>query len=93
MDYILNTHHHFDHTGANLDLKTKYNCKIVGPLADKERIPGIDIALKDGETWKFGNIDVIGYNTPGHTRGHISYYIPDVKSCFTGKLKLMINNS
>ena len=30
IDYILNTHHHFDHTGGNLNLKKKYNARIVG---------------------------------------------------------------
>eukprot|EP01023_Acetabularia_acetabulum_P051530 TRINITY_DN57049_c0_g1_i3.p1 TRINITY_DN57049_c0_g1~~TRINITY_DN57049_c0_g1_i3.p1 ORF type:complete len:164 (-),score=18.35 TRINITY_DN57049_c0_g1_i3:44-535(-) len=52
LDYILNTHHHWDHTGANVELKKKYGATIVGPKADEDRIPGIDIALKEGETWK-----------------------------------------
>ena len=29
LDFILNTHHHFDHVGGNLQLKTKYNAKVV----------------------------------------------------------------
>ena len=29
IDFIMNTHHHFDHTGGNLELKKKYNCKIM----------------------------------------------------------------
>jgi len=29
IDYILNTHHHFDHTGGNLDLKKKYNARLL----------------------------------------------------------------
>ena len=27
IDYILNTHHHFDHTGGNLDLKKNIRLK------------------------------------------------------------------
>ena len=38
LDYILNTHHHYDHVGANIDLKKKYNSKIFGFESDKERI-------------------------------------------------------
>ena len=30
LKYILNTHHHFDHVGGNIDLKKKYNSKVVG---------------------------------------------------------------
>ena len=38
LDYILITHHHHDHIGANLELK-KYNCQIIGNEKDKDRIP------------------------------------------------------
>ena len=47
LNYILNTHHHFDHIGGNVELKKKYNAKVVGFAGDKHRIPGIDITLKD----------------------------------------------
>ena len=30
LKYILNTHHHYDHIGGNLELKEKYGSKIVG---------------------------------------------------------------
>ena len=47
LNYVLNTHHHFDHIGGNIELKKKYNAKIVAFEGDKHRIPGIDITLKD----------------------------------------------
>ena len=28
LKFILNTHHHYDHIGGNLELKKKYNSKI-----------------------------------------------------------------
>lgn len=84
LDYIINTHHHHDHVGGNLNLKKKYGATVVGPLADKDRIPGIDIALKDGEVFKFGEYEMIVYDTPGHTRGHIVYHMPAANAVFTG---------
>ena len=57
VDYILNTHHHFDHTGGNLDLKKKYNSRIVGSQKDEKRIPGIDIKLLNNENFKLGNVE------------------------------------
>ena len=42
LDYIINTHHHYDHAGGNLELKKKTNCIVIGPMQDKDRIPGID---------------------------------------------------
>ncbi|KAL2608974.1 hypothetical protein R1flu_027547 [Riccia fluitans] len=83
LDYILNTHHHADHTGGNLGLKKRYNAKVVGPKVDKDRIPGIDIPLSD-ESWKFGNHELKAIFTPGHTVGHVCYYFPEAKAVFTG---------
>ncbi len=47
LNYILNTHHHFDHIGGNIQLKKIYGAKVVGFEGDKNRIPGIDITIKD----------------------------------------------
>ncbi|CAL5230014.1 g13457 [Coccomyxa viridis] len=83
-DYILNTHHHWDHTGGNLELKDRYKLTIVGPKADEERIPGIDVALADGETWQFGGLTMHVMDTPGHTRGHITLWFPEADALFPG---------
>ncbi|XP_072990060.1 probable hydroxyacylglutathione hydrolase 2, chloroplastic [Typha latifolia] len=84
LTYILNTHHHYDHTGGNLELKARYGAKVVGFSKDKDRIPGIDIALHDGETWMFAGHQVLVIETPGHTKGHVSYYFPECGAIFTG---------
>lgn len=86
-DYILNTHHHYDHTGGNLELKMRYGVTIVGPAADKDRIPGIDISLTDGDTWQFGKLRMNVYDTPGHTRGHIALHFPEAQALFPGMAK------
>jgi len=84
IDYIFNTHHHFDHTGGNLDLKKKYKAKIIGSKKDERRIPGIDIRLSDNENFKLGNIDFKIFYVPGHTSGHICFYSKNEKIIFTG---------
>jgi hydroxyacylglutathione hydrolase len=84
IDYILNTHHHFDHVNGNDELKKKYNSQIMGPLLEKEKIPGIDTALNGGDIFKFGNITFKILFLPGHTSGHISFYSKEEKVIFTG---------
>ena len=84
LNYILNTHHHFDHIGGNIELKKIYNAKIVGFLGDKHRIPGIDIALRNNENWSFGNSTVKIFHIPGHTLGHICFFFEKEKIVFTG---------
>ena len=83
-NYILNTHHHYDHIGGNIELKKMYNVKIVGFINDRHRIPGIDIMLKDNEKWVFGNSRVNVMHIPGHTLGHICFYFEKEKIIFTG---------
>jgi hydroxyacylglutathione hydrolase len=84
LTHILNTHHHADHAGCNLAFKEKWRCTIVGPKADRDRIPGIDIALGDGETFELGNAPVRVIDVPGHTRGHIAYHFPNDDAAFVG---------
>nr|DAD25218.1 TPA_asm: hypothetical protein HUJ06_026682 [Nelumbo nucifera] len=84
LTYILNTHHHSDHTGGNTVLKARYGAKVIGSSIDKDRIPGIDIALNDGDKWMFAGHEVLVMETPGHTRGHISYHFPGSGAIFTG---------
>tara|TARA_X000001036_G_scaffold374654_1_gene363132 strand:- start:70 stop:831 length:762 start_codon:yes stop_codon:yes gene_type:complete len=84
LNYILNTHHHFDHVGGNSELKKLYNAKVVGFAGDKHRIPNIDITLKDNEEWYFGKLKVKILHIPGHTSGHICFFFEKDKIAFTG---------
>ena len=84
LDYILNTHHHFDHVGGNKKLKEKYKSKVLGCELDKDRIPGIDITLKEKQNFKIGNASFEVIFIPGHTKGHIAFYFKDEKIVFTG---------
>jgi hydroxyacylglutathione hydrolase len=84
LTHLLCTHHHNDHTGGNLRLKEETGCTVIGPAAEAERIPGIDRAVAEGDTINFGNFEVRVIDTPGHTAGHIAYWIPDAKVAFVG---------
>ena len=84
LDYILNTHHHLDHVGGNQKLKEKYKSKILGSEVDKDRIPGIDIKLREKQNFKIGKVSFEVIFIPGHTKGHIAFYFKDEKIVFTG---------
>ena len=84
LKYILNTHHHYDHVGGNLELKKRYNSKIVGFKEDKDRIPEIDVLVKDNQKWKGENFEAKIYHIPGHTSGHIAFHFFLEKKIFTG---------
>ena len=84
LDYILNTHHHFDHVGGNQKLKEKYKSKVLGFELDKDRIPGIDITLQEKQNFKIGTTSFEVIFTPGHTKGHVAFYFKSDKIIFTG---------
>ncbi len=84
LTHILNTHHHDDHVGGNLALKQRWGCTIVGPQADAARIPGIDVAVADGDTYRLGEAAARVFDVPGHTRGHIAFWFSAEKALFCG---------
>lgn len=84
LHYILTTHHHADHTDGNLELKKETGCIIVGPKAEAAKIPGIDTQVSEGDTFRLGGPQVHVMETPGHTAGHISYWIPAAGVAFVG---------
>lgn len=84
LDYIINTHHHWDHTDGNVGLKKHYNCKIYGPYKDLGRIDGIDEGLKDTQILHLGSCEIQVLETPGHTSGHISLFFKNEKALFCG---------
>jgi len=82
--HILNTHHHMDHVGGNLEIKNKTGCTIVGPAQDADRILGIDHGVDDGDLLAFGSKTAKVFFTPGHTRGHIVYWFEEDTALFCG---------
>lgn len=84
LTHILNTHHHFDHAGGNLELKEQWGCTIVGSRNDAERIPGIDVQVGDGDTYQFGDYEAQVFDVSGHTIGHIAFYFASEDVLFSG---------
>jgi hydroxyacylglutathione hydrolase len=84
LTHILNTHHHADHTGGNLEIKAATGCTIVGPRADRDRIPGIDDDVGEGDRYALGAQIAQVFEVPGHTRGHIAYWFGNSRALFCG---------
>lgn len=84
LHYILTTHHHGDHTDGNLELKKETGCVIIGPKGEAAKVPGIDTQVSEGDTFRLGGPQVHVMETPGHTAGHISYWVPSAGVAFVG---------
>ena len=84
LDFILNTHHHNDHVGGNLELKKKYNSKIICSAHDENQIPGADFKKDDGDEFYLGKTKFEVLHIPGHTLDHISFFSEEAKVIFTG---------
>lgn len=81
---IWNTHHHWDHAGGNAALKNRWDCKIVAPAGDAKFIKSADRWVSDGEVLSFAGNEVRVIHTPGHTMGHVCYYLPTENIAFVG---------
>jgi hydroxyacylglutathione hydrolase len=81
---ILNTHHHSDHVGGNLELKQKTGCTVIAALSDQNRIPGFDRGVVDGDVITLGKHSAKVISTPGHTSGHVVYHFADDNTLFCG---------
>jgi len=80
---VLITHWHPDHTGGVADMK-KAGATIVGPKAEADQIPGLDVFLKPGDVVRVGNHTGQVLHVPGHTQGHLAFHFTDDEVVFTG---------
>ncbi len=81
---ILSTHHHVDHVGGNLELKRATGCRVTGAAKDALRIPGIDEKVSEGDVLSIGGHRVKILEVPGHTTGHIAYWLEGAAALFCG---------
>ena len=82
--HILNTHHHGDHIGGNREIKAATGCITVAFRRDSARIPDIDVAVEDGDRYRFGEAEAEVFFVPGHTSGHIAYAFREERALFCG---------
>ena len=84
MALILLTHHHADHVAAAEAVRERTGAAIVGAAADRHRLPRLDQAVREGDVVMLGDARAEVIDTPGHTRGHISFFFPATPALFCG---------
>ncbi len=84
LDFIWNTHHHWDHVDGNLALKERWGARIVGPGDERRPIPGIDVIVREGDNVSLGANVATVWATPGHTLGHIAFHFSRQRLIFVG---------
>lgn len=75
LDAIVLTHHHDDHIAAVEPIRRRFGARVIGAAADAHRLPTLDQAVSEGDTVQLGSATARVIDTPGHTVGHISYFI------------------
>ncbi|KAJ9050612.1 hypothetical protein DSO57_1012815 [Entomophthora muscae] len=83
---VLTTHHHWDHSSGNEEMHRLYpSIQIYG---GDERIPKMSNKVKDSESFKLGSLNIRCISTPGHTTGHVCYFVEGCENAtpvvFTG---------
>ena len=86
LTHIFNTHHHFDHAGGNLELKSKTGCAIYGPNEERGEIPGRDHGIGGNDQITLGDGAIVAdvIDVGGHTLGHIAYWFKEANIAFVG---------
>ena len=85
IDYVINTHGHWDHVQGNPALVAASGAKVWIPAAEMEKLSAVaDHFLADGEIIDLGaglTFQVI--STPGHAIGSASFYEPNEQILFS----------
>ncbi len=84
--YIINTHWHGDHTEATAALVDLCSAKTLIGLHDCDRAKQFfepDVLVSDGDTLSLGNTTITFMETPGHTKGTISFFFDTIHNGVT----------
>ncbi len=80
---LLITHHHSDHIDGVADLHKIYDCRVIGAQADQHRLPTLDLAVGETDVEAVCGEEVHIIDVPGHTVGHIAFYMPGAQALFS----------
>lgn len=91
---ILLTHAHLDHMGGALEIQEQTGALIFAHADEhehfKQMLPQgkIDVLVKEGDVVEVAGVKIRAVHLPGHTTGHMGYFIEDTSFLFTGDLIL-----
>ncbi len=80
---LLITHHHDDHIAGVEELHRLYGCRVIGARADQHRLPPLDLAVDATDVEDVCGEEVHIIDVPGHTVGHIAFWLPGAQAAFT----------
>ena len=83
LDIVILTHHHYDHVDGLPELVAEYHPQVIGAKADTNRLPPLDLALNEGDTFMLGESEGHIIDVSGHTIGHIAFHFPSANAVFT----------
>ena len=81
---IINTHHHADHINGNEALMARFGIPLIAPASESARIAHITHGVKAGDRISIADYTAEVIATPGHTSGHVAFYLPDCGIAFVG---------
>ncbi|WP_051214049.1 hydroxyacylglutathione hydrolase [Maritalea myrionectae] len=83
-DLVLVTHRHWDHVDGLEKIKQRYDPIIVVPDSEKDQISPFTETVAPGAILPFGAGHFTVLSTPGHTSGHIAYFLQEQPALFAG---------
>lgn len=84
LSQIWMTHWHKDHIGGVPELLQSRNIPVYGPREELSKIPFITHPLQHEAHFKFHDLQVDVLAVPGHTLGHIVYFMDAIDTLFCG---------
>ena len=77
------THHHPDHVEGVLQLVADSGAQVIGAADDRHRLPELDEAVSELSPLEFAGCAIEVLSVPGHTSGHLAFYLPGINAVFT----------